>query len=419
MTRKKRVLIVGQHYWPEPFRIADIAEGLVERGYEVDVLCGIPNYPSGKFFEGYGWFKNNRQIKSGVRIFRVPEIPRGNNTNFRIALNFLSFPFFALLCLPLVAFRKYDRIIAYQLSPVFMSLPAILLSKIKRVPLFFYICDFWPHSLFSIINIKNQSLRKLVTRMSYWHYRQASGAMGVFKGMQQRLVTEVGLSKEKTLYIPQAPEKIYEERPVDKSLSSRFKNTFNIVFAGNINPAQSFDVITQAAKIVYDDGIKDIRYIIIGDGMSKKWLEREVKKLGLSKQFVFEGLKPVTEIPKYQLIADAMMVALTKSPLFEYGIPAKVYSYMPSGKPLLGAMDGAGQDLINTSGSGICVDSGDIKGLADAIKNLHSLTDKQRDLMGAKGFAYYKKHFDREKNLDRLIEFVFNDNRIVDTEYDD
>lgn len=415
-SQKKRVLILGQHYWPETFRITDIAEGLVERGYEVDVLCGTPNYPAGKFFDGYGWFKNNRQTKAGVHIYRVPEIPRGNNSNLRISINYLSFPFFAILALPWLLTRKYDRIIAYQLSPVFMSLPAIILSKLKRVPLYFYICDFWPHSLFSMITVKSPWLRDFITRVSYWHYRRADGAMGVFKGIQTRLVSEVGLPLEKTLYIPQAPEKVYENRMSNPVLEKRFKDSFNIVFAGNINPAQSFETVVAAARKVRESGIDDIRYIIIGEGMSKDWLIKEVKRQKLDDAFSFEGFKPVEVVPEYQMVADAMLVALSKSSLFEYGIPAKVYSYMPSGKPLLGAMDGEGKKLINNSGAGLCVDSGDAQGLAEAIIKLHSMNPAQRKAMGKRGFLYYKNHFERESNLTRLEEFVFNDNRLEDTE---
>ncbi len=416
---KKRLLIVGQHYWPEPFRINDIAEGLAERGYEVDILCGIPNYPSGRFFDGYGLFTNRRQTHNKVNILRVPEIPRGSNTNVRIFINFISFPFFALFYLPSLLLRKkYDRVIAYQLSPVFMSLPAIIYAKMRKVPLYFYICDFWPHSLFSILNIKNTFAKNALTKMSYWHYKQAYGAIGVFKGIQERLVSEVGLKKEKTLYIAQAPEKIYEQRIKDKKLSERFKNKFTVMFAGNINPAQCFDVITQAAKQVYDSGMTNIHYIIVGDGMSKKSLVDEVKSLGLEDCFSFEGLHPVTDIPRYQTAADALIVALSKSPLFEYGIPAKVYSYLPSGKPVIAAMDGEGQRLINDlSKCGICVDSGDVQGLAKAIITIATMDKHKRDQMGANGYNYYKRHFEREYNLDRLEEFVFNNNRVPDSEY--
>jgi len=418
--KNKRVLIVGQHYWPETFRITDIAEGLVENGYDVDVLCGIPNYPAGKFFSGYGIFKKRTQLINGVRVMRVLEIPRGNNTNFRIFINFISFPFFAMFHIPRLLFTKYDRVVAYQLSPVFMSLPAIIISKIKRIPLYFYVCDFWPHSLFSMIDFSKQPLlKRIITRVSYWHYKKADGIIGVFKGMQTRFITEVGMAKEKTLYIPQAPEKIYETEVYDKELEKRFAKTFNIVFAGNINPAQSFDVITQAALNVYNAGHKDINYIIIGEGMSKKWLIKEVQRLGIASQFTFEGLKPVTDIPKYQTVADALIVGLSKSPLFEYGIPAKIYSYLPSGKPIIAAIDGEGGNIINSIGAGIAVDSGDVEGLTSAIIDIKEMDKDKRLKMGKKGKAYYFKHFEREKNLQRLIEFVFNNNRIIDKEYPD
>jgi len=415
-----RVLIVGQHYWPETFRVTDLSEGLVEHGYAVDVLCGTPNYPAGKFFAGYNWFKNRKQIKKGVNIIRVPEIPRGDNSNFRIFINFISFPFFSLFFIPKLLFNKYDRIVVYQLSPVFMSLPGIIIAKLTRTPLFIYTCDFWPHSLFSILDIKNKTLRSLLTKMSYWHYRQADGLIGVYKGIQKGFISDVGIPKEKTLYIPQAPEKIYEKESVDKDLRDRFKGTFNIVFAGNINSAQSFDVITQAASIVYKMGHHNLNYIIIGEGMTKKWLIDEVKKLGIADQFTFEGLKPVEDIPKYQTLADAMIVALSKSPLFEYGIPAKVNSYMASGKPIVGSIDGEGKRLINDySGCGICVDSGDYRGLAEAIIKLIKMGPNDRNRMGLKGRDYHFKHFEREHNLNRFIEFVFNNKRIVDNEYSD
>lgn len=419
-NKQKKIIIIGQHYWPETFRVTDIAEGLVERGYIVDVLCGIPNYPAGKFFQGYNLFSNRKQTHNGVNIIRVPEIPRGDNSSIRIFLNYFVYIFFALLYLPKLILNRYDRIFVFQLSPVYMAFPGVILSKLTKIPVCIYICDFWPHNLFSIMDIKNERIIKLLTKTSYWHYKNADKLIAVYKGIQTRLVSDVGIDKNKTLYVAQAPEKIYEKNIYDKGLADRFAGNFNIVFAGNINPAQSFDVVTKAAKIVYDKGYHDIHYIIIGEGMTKKWLMDEVKKLGINKNFTFEGLKPVEDVPKYQTIADALIVALSRSPVFEYGIPAKMNSYMPSGKPIIGAIDGEGQKLINNySGCGICVDSGDYKGMADAIIKLREMKPSDRKKIGARGKAYYKTHFERESNLTRLIEFVFNDKRIIDNEYDD
>ena len=408
--RKKKILVVSQHYWPETFRITDICEGLVENGCEVDVLCGIPNYPGGKFFDGYSYRKNRRQVKKGVNIRRAFEIPRGNNSNFRIFVNFISFPLASLMHLPRLLRKKYDRIMVYQLSPVFMAFMPILLAKLKKTKLYIYICDFWPHSLFSILDIKNRFLRGLITKFSYWHYKKADGLMGVFEGIAERLNTLVGIPSEKIRYIPQVCEKLYEQDIYDKKLMARFcDGSFNIVFAGNINPAQDFGTVTAAAKKVKDAGYTDIRYIILGEGMSKQWLMDEVKRLGMEDDWVFEGLVPVEDVPRYQTLADALLVALSKSDLFEYGIPAKIQSYMAGGRPIISAMDGAGKELVNGSGAGISVDSGDIDGLKDIIIKMHEMTPEQRKAIGQKGREYHFANFERNANLKKLMDFVFDE----------
>jgi glycosyltransferase involved in cell wall biosynthesis len=244
--------------------------------------------------------------------------------------------------------------------------------------------------------------------------------MGVFKGIQTRLISDVGIPKDKTLYIAQAAEKIYEKDDFDKALAKRFAGKFNIVFAGSINPAQSFETVLAAVKEIVGKGYTSVHFIILGDGMSKKWLVDEVAKLGLNDYFTFEGHMQVEEVPKYQTIADALLVALSRSPLFEYGVPAKVQSYMASGKPLIGAMDGEGKRLINDyCNCGVCVDSGDAKGLAKAMMKVMDMSEKDRKAMGARGRKYHFAHFERDYNLNRLIQFVFNDKRIPDTEYDD
>lgn len=307
----------------------------------------------------------------------------------------------------------------YGLSPVFMAFPAIVLAKLTRTKLYIYIMDFWPHSLFSIINFKNGFIRSALTRMSYWHYKRADGLLAVYKGIQKRLVSEVGFDKAHTIYIPQAPEKIFEEDVRDTALAKRYAKTFTIVFAGNINPAQSFDTIVGAIKKLHDAGYRDFTFIILGDGMSKGWLVSEIAKLGLQDHFVFTGHVSVAEVAKYHTLADTLVLALTRNPLFEYATPAKIQSYLAAGRPIVGAMDGEGQRIVNESGAGICVDSGDTEGMYKAFRKIMDMTKAQRTSMGKRGRAYHFKYYERNTTLNRLIEFVFNDKLIEDTEYSD
>lgn len=409
MSEPKKVLVVCQHFWPEAFRINDICDFLTEKNCDIDVLCGIPNYPKGQFFEGYSYFRNRRQVYKKAKVRRAFEIPRGNNTNLRIFLNYISFPLASLFHIPRLLTKKYDKIFMYQLSPVMMSIAGIIVGKVKRTETTMYVLDLWPENLFSVLDIKNPFFRKLATNVSHWHYRHVDKLVVLSEKMKGKLLEVTDLPPEKIIVLPQACEKVYEEAMHDRKLASRFKSGFNMVYAGNISPAQSFGTIIEAAQKLKASGITDINWIIVGDGMSRKWLEDEVEKSGLSKDFYFEGFKPIDEIPKYTDIADGLIGCLVKSPLLEATIPAKVMSYLAAGKPMILGMDGEVQTLINdTIKGGFASRTGDAQALASNIAKLHKLPAAKREQMGQRNRNYHFKYFERNIILGKLYDFIFD-----------
>lgn len=413
LEKQKRILIVGQHFWPESFRINDIADYLVEQNYEVDVLCGLPNYPTGEFFPGYGYFGKRHETHNGIRIDRVLEIKRGNNSNLRIFLNYISYPFFSLFHLPKLCFRKYDYIFIYQLSPVMMAITGILLGKIKRIPTAMYVLDLWPENLFSVINVKNLVLRRVLTYVSRWHYQNVDKIIALSYAMKARL-TEIRMKAEDSITVlPQAAEKLYETHIEDQELQERFGSTFNIVFTGNISPAQSFPTMIDAATILRDEGFTCIRWIIVGDGMSRTDIEREVKDKGLGQYFIFEGQKPVEDIPKYTNIADVLVGCLVKSPLLEATIPAKVMSYIASGRPIVLAMDGEVKELINsTIKCGFVSEAENSTELATNIKRIYNISAEEKAEMGIKAQEYHFKHLERGLLLEQMKNFIFGVSKV-------
>lgn len=404
------ILVVCQHFWPESFRINDICDFLVdEKGCDIDVLCGIPNYPKGKFFDGYSYFKRKKELHNNINIVRSFEIPRGSNSSFRIFINYISFPISSILHIPRLLTKKYDKIFLYQLSPVMMSFAGIVVGKLKKTETTMYVLDLWPENLFSVINIKNKLMRKLVTGISYWHYRNVDKIIVLSEKMKNRILDITGKSPDSIIVLPQTCEKIYETNIPDKSLSNRFHNGFNIVFTGNISPAQSFETILEAAKKLKTDKITDINWIIVGDGMSRKWLEAQVNKFGLNDNFYFEGQKSIDEIPKYTAIADLLIGCLAKSDLLEATIPAKVISYIASGKPIALAMDGEVQTLINdTIKCGFAGPTGNPAVLYENIKQIYSMPKAKRNAMGKRAHDYHLKHFERSIILNKLYNFIFD-----------
>jgi colanic acid biosynthesis glycosyl transferase WcaI len=403
-----RVLIVCQHYWPESFRVNDISDFLIEKGCEVDVLCGIPNYPTGSFFEGYSYFKNRKQFHNGVNIRRVFEIPRGNNSNFRIFLNYISFPLASLFHIPRLLTKRYDKIFVFTYSPILMAISGIIVGKLTRTETVLYVLDLWPENLFSVLKLKNKFLRHIATVVSHWHYKNADKLLVMTDAMRMRIVEITKIADEKITTLPQACEKVYEINVHDEQLHSRFENGFNVVFAGNISPAQSFETIINAAKIILSQGINDINWIVVGDGMSRKWLENEVKKNKLSDCFYFEGHKPVEDIPKYTEIADILIGCLVKSELLEATVPAKVTSYIAAGKPIVMAIDGEARALINdVIKCGFAGPTEDADTLALNILKVYSMPQSQRDLMGLRSKKYHFENLERNIVLTKMYKFIF------------
>ena len=405
---KKRLLVICQHYWPESFRLNDIVDFLVDKECDIEVLCGIPNYPAGKFYDGYSYFRNRKQVHNGVSIRRALEIPRGNNTNFRILVNYMSFPFTSLFHIPRLLTKKFDRIFIYQLSPVMMGVSGIIVGKLRHIETAMYVLDLWPENLFSVLDIKNPFARWIVTTISHWHYRHVDKLVVLSEKMKLKLIEVANLPEDKFIVLPQACEKIYEQEISDKQLAARFKTGFNVLFTGNISPAQSFPTIISAAKKIKSQGINDINWIIVGDGMSRKWLEKEVKVNGLTDSFYFEGFKPIEEIPKYTNIADVLIGCLVKSDLLEATIPAKVLSYFAAGRPIVLAMDGEAQDLVNSIGCGFAGPTEDVEKLVSNIKSVYLATKKERNLMGKRAKDYHFKNFERNLVLNKLYGFIFD-----------
>jgi glycosyltransferase involved in cell wall biosynthesis len=290
-----------------------------------------------------------------------------------------------------------------------MSIAGIVLGKLKRVETTIYVLDLWPENLFSVLNFKRAPLRKALQHFAHWHYRRVDKIAALSQKMKARLTEATGIAEDKIVVMPQTCEKLYETNIHDEKLAKKFKGGFNILFAGNISPAQSFETVVAAAKNLHAAGLTDIRWIIVGDGMSAQWLKEEVKQAGLEKSFFFEGMKPMEDVPRYTDVADLLIGCLVKSELLEATIPAKVMSYIASGKPMVLAMDGEVQDLINkTIKSGLAGPAGDAQALTNNIQKIYKLSAVERQKMGKRGRDYHFKHFERNIVLSKLYKFIFS-----------
>ena len=394
-----RILIVSQYYWPEHFRINDLAEGLVERGHHVTVLTGCPNYPGGDIFNGYGFF-NKSEIQNGVKIFRVPLIPRGTGSSIRLAMNYLSFMVTATLLGPFLCRGSIDLIFVCQLSPVTVGIPAAFLKRLKGAPIVFWVLDLWPESIATSKGLNNTWLYKAINFLVCYIYRQCDRILYTSKGFALSIQSR-GVDPSKLSYFPNWVEA--QPNPHTENLAP-LPNGFRVMFAGNIGESQDFGMILAAAELLKTHA--NIQWIILGEGRQWAWVKEQVEKRGLGNCFHLLGRFPADSMSGFFKQADALLVTLKKEPAFSMTVPGKVPSYMSCGKPILAALDGEGASLIREANAGFVVPSGDSQALAESVMKMSLLPLEERIQMGLSAQQFCNKHFDREflfTNLEILM----------------
>ena len=403
-----KILIVTQYFWPENFRINDLAVSLAQRGHEVTVVTGIPNYPEGKYFAGYGLFKNLRQEHRGVKILRFPVMPRGRKGRLRLALNYLSFVVSGLIFAPLVCQRKFDIIFVYEPSPITVGLPAILLKRIKSAHLLFWVQDLWPESLSAAGAVKSPLFLKLVKKLVHFIYHKCDLILVQSKAFIPSILN-FGVDKDRIVYFPNSAEGLYHPVELEGNVVERKEIPcgFIVMFAGNIGAAQDFPTIITAAEKLWDH--KDIYWVIIGDGRMRKWVEGEVTARNLGHNFIFLGRHPAESMPRYFALADVLLVTLKDEEIFALTIPAKVQSYLACGKPIIASLAGEGARIIEESKSGFSCAPEDPPALAELVLKMYHMDKDERQIMGLNGRKYFENNFCREKltsELDRLLKGI-------------
>ena len=396
-----RILVISQYFWPENFRINDLTKGLLERGHQVTVLTGIPNYPDGKFFEGYGFSLNRSENYMGAQVFRVPLVPRGSGGSLRLILNYFSFAFFSCLLAPYLCRGKYDVIFVFEPSPITVGLPARVMRVLRRAPVLFWVQDLWPESLSATGAINNRRVLKGVRQLVKFVYRGCDRILVTSRAYFPSVIAH-GAKSSLIRYFPQSVEELYKPLTLDENAPELkiLPEGFRVIFAGNIGVAQSFETIISAAEKLKN--VSDIKFIIIGDGRKRQWVEDEIGKRGLEKTVHLVGRYPLESMPRFFSLADALLVTLKKDPIFSLTIPGKLQSYFACGKTVIAALDGEGARIITEAGAGIVCASEDAEGLATAVMKMYQATKAQREAMGKAGLDYYNAHFNRERLISQL-----------------
>ena len=385
-----KILVVCQYYWPEPFRISDICEALVQRGHQVTVVTGTPNYPEGEIYPGYKRGLHQDEMIQGVRVHRCPIHPRKKGVLHRF-WNYYSFVFASKRYLSKLT-EDFDVVFVNQLSPVMMAECAMQWAKQHGKKCALYCLDLWPESLAAGGIRAGSLIYRVFLGVSRRIYQAADQILITSQGFSEYFRRILLVPKERLIYLPQYAEDQFEDLP-DIAHES---GICQVLFAGNVGEMQSVETLVEAARLLVSH--PKIHIHVVGDGSS---LAR-CRQLGEGlPNLTFHGRKDLSEMPYYYALADMMVVTLRRDPVLSSTLPGKVQSYLCAGKPVVGAVDGEAANVIAAAGCGLCGPAEDAGALAGNICVMAEDPEKLAQ-WGRQGRAYYQQHFRKKAFMDQL-----------------
>lgn len=400
-----RILLVTQYFYPENFKSNDIAFELSKRGYKVDVLASIPNYPEGVFYKGYGVFRKRKENIDGVHIYRVFNIPRGRKASkIGLALNYVSYAFNASLWAIWFSIfkKKYDAIIVHQVSPITQAIPAIVLSKLTGAKVYTWVLDVWPEAFVSATHINKPGFIKFFDKITKWVYK---GSYKILISSRRFVdsISKKGDFSNKIEYFPNWSEDMLLKG--DAVALPEIPNGFIVMITGTMGVSQNLESIVEAARLLRD--IQEVKWVFVGDGSRRRWLEDYVKEHHLERAVYWLGRHPYNTMPSFYAKADALLVTLNENyDDLKIVVPARLQSYMSAGKPVLAMIGPGGRDIVEESDCGYAVGGNDYEGLADVIRN-KVLTDKAGFAQkGNNGREYFLKYFTKNNCIDNLEKII-------------
>jgi len=399
-----RILVVTQYFWPENFRINDLCAELAQRGHNVTVLTGKPNYPDGVVFDEYKQSPLSFNQYQGCEVVRVPIVSRGEGGGIKLALNYFSYVLSAsFIGLFKIKKKKFDVVFVCQLSPITLALPAILYKTIYKKPMLMWVLDLWPETLEAVGAVKSKKALWLVGKLVSFIYKRCDLILGQSRAFLDG-ISQYCDDKEKIKYFPSWSDNINTLGSGDNANANAitsYRGSFKVLFAGNVGEAQDFPSILDAAEILKAKNI-GAKIFIVGDGRKFSWVKEQVATRKLNDYVYLLGRYPLEMMPGFYASADALLVTLRESKVFSMTIPGKVQSYMAAEKPILSMLDGEGSRVIEEANCGYTSNAGDYMNLADSITRMAQLKQEGLDQLGSNAKQYLHKEFDRNKLISQL-----------------
>lgn len=395
----KRVLIIGEAFFPEEFVINDLARYWKKEGYLVEVLTRTPSYPVGQVFPGYKNKLYQKTYYQNIPIHRILVIQGYQKSKVIKILNYLAFVFFSSIVALFIG-KKFDRIFIYQTGPLTVALPGVLIKKIYNKNVTIWTQDLWPDTVYAYGFKPNRFLDFTLNNLVKLVYNSSDKIVVSCKGFAPKINSYLK-SKKNIFWVPNWS--IINE-PATRKL--KLPGLINFTFAGNIGKVQNLDNVL----LGFHKAVKEFpkAYLnIVGNGSSLRELKSLVDREKIP-NVNFVGRKPLIEMPDYFEASDVLLISLVDAPIYKIMIPSKFQTYLQYKKPIFAVMKGEVPELLREYQLGLSADSNDIDMIGARFKEMMSLSKIELEAMSISAQKLLSHSFDRIGNLEKLSEITFD-----------
>lgn len=402
MKANKHILVISQYFFPENFRINEICKEWVKKGYKVTVVTGIPNYPEGKFYEGYNFFNKHTENYFGAEIIRLPIIPRGNS-KLSLILNYFSFVASGFIWSKFSRLKP-DSVFIFEVSPMTQALPGVWFAQKNQIPCHIYVQDLWPENVEIVTGIKSKKILVPIGKMVDYIYSNCDRIFTTSNSFVEAIL-ERGVQKNKVFYWPQYAEEVQ----INLLHKKKVKDELSVVFTGNIGEAQGLEQLVPLARQLKQLGHEEcIHFTLVGEGRFKNTLMSMLDDENLTSMFTFTGRVSSGKIPSILRSHDIALLSLSPNPLFDKTIPAKLQTYLSVGMPIYGLVGGEAKHIIEESQSGYTANQKDLSSQVELLLNFLGKEESDMKEFRDNATIYSNNHFDKNKLMNEMDRHLNN-----------
>lgn len=363
-----RILVFSEVFWPENFLINDLVQEWIGRGHEVEVVTQYPSYPQSYVFDGYDNHGVSKELWNDVVIYRFPFVEGYRDSKVKKVMNYLSYVRGGKSVVDSIDGKRFDTIFVSQTGPLTVACPAIYAKKKWSIPLNIWTCDIWPDAVYGYGIPQNKITESVLNAVISRIYKQCDR---IFISSKNFTETISNYSPQDCIYAPNWLKPV-ESR---KSSISLPKSVFNFTFTGNVSRYQN---LINTIEGFCRANLQNAQLNIVGDGSYITEVKETASRLR-AKNVVFHGKVPYEEIEDILNQSDALVLPLISNIGIQKTEPFKIQSYLNAGKPILGILNGAGKEIIESNNLGVCVQPDNIGEIADGFSRMVEYTRLNHD----------------------------------------